>query len=113
MKQIAFGVSTAILLLVTACHTPTKTGTTTTLPQLGKSSTKEVINAMTLDEKANFVIGMGFFVPGLPDNIFPPVAEVDKNTPEKSSRCGRSDTCDSAFGYSFNHRFGRSCGCSD
>lgn len=83
MKQFAFGVSTVILLLVAACHTPTKTVTTTTLPQLGKNSTKEVINAMTLEEKANLVIGMGFFVPGLPDNIFPPVAEVDKNTPEK------------------------------
>ena len=66
-----------------ACHAPTKTGTTTSLPQLGKATNKEVINAMTLDEKANLVIGMGFFITGLPDNIFPPVAEADKNAPEK------------------------------
>ncbi len=83
MKKIYLGLLTLVLVFVMACHTPTKTGTTTSLPQLGKATNKEVINAMTLDEKANLVIGMGFFIPGLPDNIFPPVAEADKNAPEK------------------------------
>ncbi len=33
-------------------------------PQLGKSSIKEVIAAMTLEEKAKFVVGNGFSMPG-------------------------------------------------
>jgi beta-glucosidase len=53
------------------------------VPQLGKSSIKEVINAMTIEEKANLVTGMGFFIPGMPDNMLPPVSEEDKKTPEK------------------------------
>src|SRR5665213_94784 len=34
--------------------------------QLGKSSLKEVINAMTLQDKAKLVVGMGFRMPGMP-----------------------------------------------
>src|SRR5437764_5863279 len=34
------------------------------LPQLGKSSLKEVIQAMTLEEKAKLVVGNGFRMPG-------------------------------------------------
>ncbi len=33
-------------------------------PQLGKSSVKEIIPAMTLEEKAKLVVGMGFRMPG-------------------------------------------------
>ncbi|MFL5787140.1 MAG: beta-glucosidase family protein [Flavisolibacter sp.] len=33
-------------------------------PQLGKASVKEVIGAMTLEEKAHMVVGMGFRMPG-------------------------------------------------
>jgi beta-glucosidase len=36
----------------------------TSLPQLGKSSIKEVIAAMTIEEKAKLVVGMGFRFPG-------------------------------------------------
>ncbi|WP_259068950.1 glycoside hydrolase family 3 C-terminal domain-containing protein [Mucilaginibacter sp. X4EP1] len=39
------------------------------VPQLGKSSIKAVINAMTVEEKAKLVVGMGFIMPGVP----PPV----------------------------------------
>ena len=38
----------------------------TTAPQLGKSSLKKVISAMTLEEKAKLVVGMGFKMPGMP-----------------------------------------------
>jgi beta-glucosidase len=38
-------------------------------PQLGKSSLKQVIDAMTVEEKAKLVVGMGFKMPGMP----PPV----------------------------------------
>lgn len=35
------------------------------VPQLGKSSLKAVINAMTLEEKSKLVVGMGFRMPGM------------------------------------------------
>ncbi len=38
------------------------------LPQLGKNSVKEVIAAMTTEEKAKIVVGMGFRFPGMPAN---------------------------------------------
>jgi beta-glucosidase len=37
-------------------------------PQLGKNSIKEVIAAMTAEEKAKLVVGMGFRFPGAPAN---------------------------------------------
>ena len=36
------------------------------LPKLGKSSLKQVVAAMTLEEKAKLVVGMGFKMPGMP-----------------------------------------------
>ncbi|HWK02046.1 MAG TPA: glycoside hydrolase family 3 C-terminal domain-containing protein [Puia sp.] len=45
------------------------------LPQLGKSSLKQVIAAMTLQEKAKLVVGMGFKLPGMPP---PPKGEAPK-----------------------------------
>ncbi|HAL81351.1 MAG TPA: hypothetical protein DCO83_03235 [Mucilaginibacter sp.] len=36
------------------------------VPQLGKNSLKEVIAAMTLQEKSKLVVGMGFKMPGMP-----------------------------------------------
>ncbi|MGZ3750301.1 MAG: glycoside hydrolase family 3 N-terminal domain-containing protein, partial [Mucilaginibacter sp.] len=38
----------------------------TAVPQLGKNSIKEVIKAMTLEEKAKLVVGRGFRMPGMP-----------------------------------------------
>ena len=35
-------------------------------PQLGKASVKEVVAAMTLEEKAKLVVGGGMYVPGMP-----------------------------------------------
>ncbi|HCL84468.1 MAG TPA: glycosyl hydrolase [Chitinophagaceae bacterium] len=35
-------------------------------PQLGKASVKQVVAAMTLEEKAKMVVGMGFRMPGAP-----------------------------------------------
>jgi beta-glucosidase len=50
------------------------------VPQLGKNSVKEVVAAMTLEEKVKLLVGMGFNfdIPGLP-----PVDEEDRRTPEK------------------------------
>jgi len=36
------------------------------LPQLGKSPVKNVVKALTLEEKAKLVVGMGFKMPGMP-----------------------------------------------
>ncbi|GAC1307087.1 MAG: beta-glucosidase [Mucilaginibacter sp.] len=36
------------------------------VPKLGKSSLKQVIDAMTLQEKSKLVVGMGFKMPGVP-----------------------------------------------
>ncbi len=46
-------------VLASACSTPTPP------PQLGKNSTKEVIAAMTKEEKVNLVIGTGMNLPGI------------------------------------------------
>ena len=35
------------------------------LPQLGKSPISDVVKAMTLDEKANILVGQGMYVPGM------------------------------------------------
>ena len=49
-------------------------------PQLGKNSVKEVIAAMTIEEKVKLLVGMGFNfdIAGLP-----PIEEEDRKTPEK------------------------------
>jgi beta-glucosidase len=49
---------TAALLLHTASHAQEQA------PQLGKASVKQVVAAMTLEEKAKLVTGMGFRMPG-------------------------------------------------
>ncbi|MCR8559453.1 glycoside hydrolase family 3 C-terminal domain-containing protein [Mucilaginibacter sp. BJC16-A38] len=36
------------------------------VPQLGKATLRQVINAMTLQEKSKLVVGMGFKMPGVP-----------------------------------------------
>src|SRR6185437_3134685 len=36
------------------------------LPKLGTSSVKQVVAAMTLQDKAKLVVGMGFRMPGMP-----------------------------------------------
>jgi beta-glucosidase len=67
------------------------------IPQLGKSSLKDVVKAMTLEEKSKLVVGMGFKMPGAPkptakqmkDGVdiggfkLPPSDEDAYNIPEK------------------------------
>ena len=65
MKLIyKFAVMLAILLSAVAfnAHAQAKKP----VPQLGKSSLKAVIDAMTVEEKAKLVVGMGFKFPGMP-----------------------------------------------
>ncbi len=97
MKNMIYALSTSALLLAIACNTPSKTGvvvpqttqsTTQTppsvkLPQLGKNSIKEVIKAMTLEEKVSLCYGMGFTFPGAPPGMLPPISPEDAASPEK------------------------------
>ena len=49
-------------------------------PQLGKSTVKEVVAAMTTEEKVKLLVGMGM-ITGIPD--IPEPSEEDKRVPEK------------------------------
>jgi len=50
------------------------------VPQLGKSPLKEVVAAMTTEEKASLLVGMGM---DLDVEGLPPASEEDRKTPEK------------------------------
>jgi len=57
--------SKLFIVLFILCYSATAQQT---LPQLGKNSVKEVIAAMTVEEKAKLVVGMGFRFPGAGGN---------------------------------------------
>jgi beta-glucosidase len=59
----------ALAVLIGAFALSSRAQATKPLPQLGKSPLKQVIDAMTVEEKAKLVVGMGFKMPGMP----PPV----------------------------------------
>ncbi len=52
-------------------------------PQLGKAPLREVLAALTPDEKIKLVVGMGFSLPGLPPGVLPPSDPADLQTPER------------------------------
>jgi beta-glucosidase len=54
------------LLLALGCRGFAQNGSDKLLPQLGKNTLQEVVGAMTLEEKAKMVVGMGFRMPGMP-----------------------------------------------
>jgi beta-glucosidase len=53
------------------------------LPQLGRNSVAEVVNAMTLEEKAKMLVGFGFKVEGVPANFLPPTDPADDSIKAK------------------------------
>lgn len=55
----------------------------TTAPQLGKAPLKEVLAALTTEEKIKLVVGMGFYPSGFPEGILPASAPEDRKVPEK------------------------------
>jgi len=55
------------------------------LPQLGKNPIKEVVAAMTTDEKINLVVGTGMKFPGLPKDMQGPVVGETRHS---TRRCG-------------------------
>jgi beta-glucosidase len=52
-------------------------------PQLGKSQLKDVINAMTQEEKVKLIVGMGMNYDNIPAGILPPTDPADAKVPEK------------------------------
>lgn len=67
MKKNLFFLSTLFLLVcLFNINASAQKKQKSTAPQLGKNSVKEVIKAMTLEEKAKLVVGMGFKMPGMP-----------------------------------------------
>lgn len=57
--------TTASMILLASSSLFAQNKSSNTLPQLGKSSIKEVVAAMTLEEKAKLVVGMGMRIPGV------------------------------------------------
>jgi len=64
--KIRYKLIAALLLTISVFTLSVKAQATKPLPKLGKSSLKEVIAAMTVQEKAKLVVGMGFKFPGMP-----------------------------------------------
>lgn len=61
------------------------------LPQLNKTNIKQVIKALTLDEKVKLVVGMGMYIPGAPAGLLPPNdPEDDKIAPKVPGTSGRT-----------------------
>src|SRR5687768_7784650 len=69
----------AFITLLVLTSVPTPQGQNPA-PQLGKNSVREVIAAMTTEEKVKLLVGMGFNanISGLPQPT-----EEDRNVPEK------------------------------
>ena len=67
MKKIVLNRATALLSILSffsAFYVSAQSSADKALPQLGKNSIKEVIAAMTLEEKAKLAVGNGFKMPG-------------------------------------------------
>jgi beta-glucosidase len=58
-------------------------GSDENLPQLGKNSIDEILQALTVQEKVNLITGMGMFIPGLPDGMIPEMDPSDAGIPDK------------------------------
>jgi beta-glucosidase len=65
------------------CTVQAASAQTNALPQLGKASLKEVVAALTPEEKVQLVVGMGFYPSGFPEGMLPPGNPGDRQVPEK------------------------------
>jgi beta-glucosidase len=66
MKKVSTLAMLFSLLCFISINASAQKKTATAAPQLGKGPVKDVIKAMTLEEKAKLVVGMGFKMPGAP-----------------------------------------------
>ena len=53
------------------------------VPQLGKAPLKEILAALTPEEKTKLMVGMGFYPAGFPEGILPAGDPEDRKIPEK------------------------------
>ncbi|RZK28597.1 MAG: hypothetical protein EOO63_10905, partial [Hymenobacter sp.] len=53
------------------------------LPQLGQAPLKEVLAALTPEEKVKLVVGMGFYPSGFPEGMLPPGNPGDRGVPQR------------------------------
>ena len=81
MKSKTFYIVPLLLAVFFACKN--NNPNPSNLPQLGKNSLDDVIQALTLEEKVSLVMGMGMFIPGLPEGMLPPMDSADAGIPEK------------------------------
>jgi beta-glucosidase len=89
MKQKYLYLISFFLLGVLSCKNSDKSNSTSTnLPQLGKSPLNEVVQALTIEEKVSLVVGMGLFIPGMPEGVLPPMDPADAGVPEKVQGAG-------------------------
>jgi beta-glucosidase len=77
------GSSGRTLLIVVAAVGLSRAAAAQTAPQLGKASVKEVLAALTPDEKVRLVIGVGFYPSGFPAGMLPPGPPGGDKEPEK------------------------------
>jgi beta-glucosidase len=56
----------ALIAVISSFHPAVRAQGNQPVPKLGKNSLKQVIDAMTLQEKSKLVVGMGFKMPGVP-----------------------------------------------
>jgi beta-glucosidase len=66
MKLIFKSAVAALVVLISSFQLTVHAQDKKPVPQLGKSSLKQVIDAMTVQEKSKLVVGMGFKMPGVP-----------------------------------------------
>jgi beta-glucosidase len=66
MKLIYKSALVALVVLISSFQLTVHAQDKKPVPQLGKSSLKQVIDAMTVQEKSKLVVGMGFKMPGVP-----------------------------------------------
>ncbi len=78
MKKSQFSIA-ALLMLMVSCSS----NKTTTIPQLGISPVKDVVAAMTHEEKVKLIVGMGMNYDGIPAGVLPPEDLDDAKVPEK------------------------------
>ncbi|MEN9908632.1 MAG: hypothetical protein RLZZ540_1781 [Bacteroidota bacterium] len=79
------------LLICFACLNLTVSAQQKAVPQLNKNNIKEIIKALTLDEKVKLVVGMGMYIPGAPAGLLPPNdPEDDKIAPKVPGTSGRT-----------------------
>src|ERR1700712_497518 len=66
MKLIYKSAAVVLIALISSLQLAVYAQGKKPVPKLGKSTLKQVVAAMTLEEKSKLVVGMGFKMPGVP-----------------------------------------------